>query len=99
MTNAPGSPDRWAEVEELFARALELAADSRERFLAAIPDGDLREEVRSLVAHQSPDGNFIEGANVIVQSRFAVDAVTRRCRGRDRPVSQDDRRGAAARRG
>ena len=31
---------RWARVEEIFSRAVELAAEERERFLDAACDGD-----------------------------------------------------------
>ncbi len=47
--------DRWRQVCDLFAAALDREPAERSELLAAIPDGDLRREVESLLAaHDAP---------------------------------------------
>jgi eukaryotic-like serine/threonine-protein kinase len=54
--------EHWLRVKELFAEALDLAADQREGFLAGRcpEDAALREEVRSLLLAHESAGGFIE---------------------------------------
>lgn len=45
------TPERWAEIEELFHRALECEANARERMLeAGAADAELRREVEALLS-------------------------------------------------
>ena len=48
--------DRWSRVEDLFAQALDIAADQRSAFLAAAcDDAGIRNEVETLLrAHDAP---------------------------------------------
>lgn len=47
------TPDRYARIKELFARAVELTAEQRDRFLddQCAGDAGLRREVESLISH------------------------------------------------
>ncbi len=50
------SPDEWAEVERLFARALELTPDERETFLELeCRTEEVRREVASLLQHEGSE--------------------------------------------
>jgi non-specific serine/threonine protein kinase/serine/threonine-protein kinase len=56
------TPERWSEVKERLAVALELEADPRAAYLAEIgsSDPDLRRELESLLAsHEEADGHFL----------------------------------------
>jgi serine/threonine protein kinase/tetratricopeptide (TPR) repeat protein len=56
------TPERWSEVKERLAVALELEADPRAAYLAEIgsSDPDLRKEIESLLAsHEEADGHFL----------------------------------------
>ena len=53
------SDNRWQRIEEIFHKAAELAPTARAAFLNQACGGDasLREEVESLLAHESEDGS------------------------------------------
>ena len=59
---APPTSDRSSRVAELFARALALSTDRRTAFLQeeCAGDGELREELASLLASQERAGSFLE---------------------------------------
>ena len=50
-------PQRWQEIDGIFAAALERGPPERTAFLAEAcgVDEELRKEVESLLAHDSPD--------------------------------------------
>ncbi|MEM7355756.1 MAG: hypothetical protein AAF657_33380 [Acidobacteriota bacterium] len=60
--DAPVSSDRWQHLETLFEGALNLRGKERERFLSAAcgEDGDLREELESLLDSHEAAGEFLE---------------------------------------
>jgi serine/threonine-protein kinase len=55
------TPDRWAHVEALFARALDLPGSERAAFLAECDDAELRTEVESLIRAHEGEAWFIDG--------------------------------------
>ncbi len=67
------TPERWQRIEEIFDEALGLAPTHREGFLAAVcgQDDELREEVESLLAHDSPDGERL--ASVVAEVADTLD--------------------------
>lgn len=75
------TPERWQEIDRIFAAALELDPSERENFLndACAGDQELRKEVESLLAHDSPeslvDSSAVEEATRII-SRSASDSLT-----------------------
>ncbi|MGH7713405.1 MAG: hypothetical protein ACREOG_19110, partial [Gemmatimonadaceae bacterium] len=78
---------RWREVERVFASALEIPVDQREKYLAsALPaDDTLRSELRSLLSayeqlnKDEPNANFLAGldANRAVALLDGMDAAER----------------------
>src|SRR5205809_117497 len=56
------TPDRWQQVKQLAADALDLETSERAAFLehACANDAELLTEVRSLLAAEDPSGNFLE---------------------------------------
>src|SRR5689334_14661086 len=56
------TPERWQQIERLYHTALELAPGRRSAFLdqACADDGDLRWEVKSLLASHDQSNSFIE---------------------------------------
>ena len=56
------TPERWAQVNQLFHAALEREPSQRSNFLAQVCDGDelLRSEVESLIASHEEAESFIE---------------------------------------
>lgn len=58
------NPQRWARVKAVFQVAVDLAATERAAYLdsACAADGELRDEVESLIAAHEAAGAFIEGA-------------------------------------
>src|SRR5258705_6648994 len=56
------TPQRWQEIDRIFAAALELEPEEREAFLdrACAGDEQLRKEVESLIAHDIPE-RFVGG--------------------------------------
>jgi serine/threonine-protein kinase len=55
------TPERWTQIEDLFARALALAAHERAQFLQqTCTDPALRREVEALLAEHDTDPNFLE---------------------------------------
>src|SRR5579862_5478542 len=53
--------NRWEQVERLYHSACERAPEERYSYLeSATDDEDLRQEVRSLLAHEQPAGRFLE---------------------------------------
>jgi len=56
-------PDRWRQVDELFAEALEREGDERARFLeeACAGDASLRREVEKMLGFDERAADFIEG--------------------------------------
>lgn len=55
------SPERWEQISEIYANALELDPDERNEFLKTACAGDeaLRREVESLLAADAAAGDFI----------------------------------------
>ena len=51
------SPKRWEQIDQIFAAALERDPDERRQFVAEAcgDDDELRREVESLLAHDSPE--------------------------------------------
>src|SRR6476620_3604372 len=64
-------PQRWKEIDGIFAKALERDSADRPAFLAAAcgEDQQLRAEVESLLAHVTPE-SFIDGAVVEEATRL-----------------------------
>jgi serine/threonine-protein kinase len=64
-------PERWRRVEEVYHAALDLEADRRSAFLedACAGDGELREEVESLLATEEQAGSFMEAPAIEAQAR------------------------------
>jgi len=60
------TPERWKEVKDLFAAAIELPADARGAFLSAkcMHDEELRTSVERLLASHVTASDFIEGSPV-----------------------------------
>jgi eukaryotic-like serine/threonine-protein kinase len=58
------SDDRWHQIEDLFHRAADLAPAERAAFLerACAGNEELRREVESLLAVDSPQDEFLRGA-------------------------------------
>jgi eukaryotic-like serine/threonine-protein kinase len=56
------TPDRWQEIKQVLAGALERTPPERRSYLdQACPDASLRREVESLIsAHEQGDGSFME---------------------------------------
>src|SRR5882672_9939833 len=56
------TPQRWQEIDRIFAAALELEPEERSAFLdrACASDEQLRKEVESLIAHDIPE-SFVGG--------------------------------------
>ncbi len=56
------TPQRWQEIDRIFATALELEPEEREAFLdrACAGDEPLRKQVESLIAHDGPE-SFVGG--------------------------------------
>lgn len=63
-------PERWEQVKEILGSALEKNPSERDHFIrtACGPDGDLREEVLSLLAHHADADAILENspANALV---------------------------------
>ncbi|MET0620340.1 MAG: serine/threonine-protein kinase [Thermoanaerobaculia bacterium] len=57
---------RWTEVRSLFEELVELSPSERQSRLAAIPDRELSERVRKLLAADSEAGRFLEAPAVAV---------------------------------
>ena len=57
------SDNRWQRIEDIFHQAVELSPAQRSAFLdkACGTDRDLRQEVESLLAHESENGNTFAG--------------------------------------
>jgi serine/threonine-protein kinase len=74
-------PQRWKEIDGIFAAALEHDAAERPDFLAAACGGDeqLRAEVESLIAHVMPEsrvkGSAVDEATRLLAYRTAEPAV------------------------
>ena len=64
-------PERWAQVEELCRRALELDDNRRTEFLkqSCGEDEVLRREVESLLAHEKEAEHFIESPALEVMGK------------------------------
>ena len=64
-------PQRWQEIDRIFASVLELKPDRRAAFLAKAcgDDEELRAEVESLLAHDLPEG-LVGGPSVQEASRL-----------------------------
>ena len=56
------TPERWAEVNDVFHRAMELASEQRYGYLdqACAADTSLRREVESLLGSHEQDKAFLE---------------------------------------
>jgi len=64
------TPERWKQVEAVFERALELAADQRAALLQNSCNGDeeLRREVQSLLDSHARAGSFIDQPSLFIAS-------------------------------
>lgn len=68
------TPERWKEIDRIFAAALELEPAARPAFLsqACGSDEELRKEVESLLVHDSPEslvaGQAVEEATQLLGS-------------------------------
>lgn len=78
MSRQP-APDRWHEIDELFACALEFSASVRARLLEAWcgNDADLRREVLELLAAEAGANDFLGpvAAAVLAETLSAAIAV------------------------
>jgi serine/threonine protein kinase/tetratricopeptide (TPR) repeat protein len=65
------TPQRWQEIDRIFAEALAREPSERESFLdeACAEDEELRNEVESLIAHDVP-ASFVEGGAVEEATRL-----------------------------
>ncbi len=77
------TPERWKEIDRIFAAALELEPAERAAFLDEACAGDelLRKEVESLLAHDSPEsliaGHAVEAATRLLERRAGERAIDR----------------------
>ena len=57
------SDNRWQRIEDIFHRALEVPPEARSAFLNEVcaTDQSLRQEIESLLAHESEDGSTFVG--------------------------------------
>jgi len=62
------TPQRWQEIDRIFAAALELEPTERQQFLTEVCAGDeqLRKEVESLLAHDSAES--VVGTSAVEQA-------------------------------
>lgn len=62
---------RWAQIKEVYDRALDLNPDEREGFLGEVcaGDADLRREVESLLAAHESAGAFLQSAAIEAAAR------------------------------
>ena len=62
------TPQRWQEIDRIFAAALELEPSERQQFLTDVCAGDeqLRKEVESLLAHDSTES--VVGTSAVEQA-------------------------------
>ncbi|HEX8072230.1 MAG TPA: protein kinase [Pyrinomonadaceae bacterium] len=69
------NPERYQQVKQLFAAAVECDAGARADYLARACGGDeeLRAEVESLLAHDEPESEFIEKSAFEVTARLLAD--------------------------
>ncbi len=56
------TPERWATIEDIYTRALQVPAEQRPRFLddACASDAALRAEIESLLAEHDRDPDYLE---------------------------------------
>jgi eukaryotic-like serine/threonine-protein kinase len=56
------TPERWAQIEDLYHRVIQVAKDQRQAFLrdTCADDPELRQEVERLLAGESTAGGFLE---------------------------------------
>jgi serine/threonine protein kinase/Tol biopolymer transport system component len=74
MQRSELNPERWKEIERLYHSSIELPADQRGRFLAeACTDGEIRQQVATLLAHRDRGLTLIQRPALDV----AADIVTR----------------------
>ena len=71
------TPQRWSEIDRIFAAALELEPEEREAFLDRTCAGDeqLRKEVESLITHDIPEslvGGPEEATRVLANVRLGL---------------------------
>ncbi len=72
------TPERWQEIDRVFAAALELEPEEREAFLdrACAGDKQLRTQVESLIAHDGPEsfvGGPEEATRVLANVKLGLD--------------------------
>ena len=67
--------ERWKEVKEVFATALDRSGHERASYLDEVCEGDeeLRREVESLLASHQQAGEFIEAPAVATDTLFAAE--------------------------
>lgn len=65
-------PERWQHVERLYHSALKVPADQRSDYLKqeCPEDGEIREEVESLLSFESSAGEFIESPAVEIAAQL-----------------------------
>jgi len=70
-------PERWEQVKEILALALERSPAERDTFVrqACGTDGDLRAEVESLIAHCGDADSLLEGSPAAHFLSFSPDAM------------------------
>src|SRR5271169_5832974 len=70
-------PERWEQVKEILALALERSPAERSAFVlqACGTDHDLRAEVESLIAHCGDADSLLEGSPVAQFLSFSPDAM------------------------
>ena len=74
------TPERWAQIEELFHRVIDCAPDERAHLLedSCAGDAELRREVEALLSGARSGGAQVQGAvrEVIRSTRFPLEGET-----------------------
>ena len=69
------TPERWQQIQAVFAAAVERSADSRAKYLSQVCAGDdaLRSEVEGLLqAHDSASARFLESPAALEQTEIQI---------------------------
>jgi hypothetical protein len=85
-------PQRWKEIDRVFAAALERDTAERPAFLAEACGGDaeLRAEVESLLAAHQAAGSFIDGSASDVAASLLGDTMVWRLASGNGPPERSD---------
>ena len=69
-------PERWKKIDDLLQSALQLPADEREAFVrhACSGDGELEQEVRSLLTSDREARGFLQRPAIEVAARATAQA-------------------------